>query len=111
MCDEYGLTNEVWFLYLAQLANPEVNPAIENEFNYAFVKSLLDLDKIIKNEDFLLNTRTVKYILNAPAEEAKTFLMYQRQKFLETLYHSAIGNSYHLIPEYEQNLSFLKTLI
>lgn len=111
MYDQYQMDNESYFLYYAMLNNNDIHPAIENELNYAYVKSLLHLDKIIKNEDFLLNTRTVKYMLNAPHDEFVHFINYQRQSLVNTVYHSAIGNSYHLIEDYSKNLNYLKTLI
>lgn len=111
MYQNYGLTNSHHFLYYAVLANPDIHPNIENRLNYAFVKSLLDLDKIIKNEDFLLNTRTVKYMLNAPFEDFVPFINYQRHSLAQTVYHSAIGNSYHLIEDYATNFNYLKKLL
>lgn len=100
-----------YFLYFAELANPHANPAIENTLNYFYVKNLVCLDKIIKNEAFILNTRVVKYILNAAMDECATFLNYQTNSFLHTLYHAAIGNRYHKIPEYTHNLNYLKYLV
>lgn len=111
MISDCNLEHEYLFLYYAQLANIEVHPKIENDLNYAFVKSLLDLDKIIKNDHFLLNTRVVKYILNSPFEEFKNFINYQSKKFVNTVYHSAMGNSYHLIDNYKTNFTYLKTMI
>jgi hypothetical protein len=112
MYQQYNLENDHFFIYFAELINSQIHPSIENDLNFAYVKNLKDLDKIIKNENFLLNTRTVKYILNYHDKlEVRTFLDYQKQSFINTLYHQAIGNSYHLIPEYKTNLSYLKTLI
>ncbi len=99
------------FLYYAELTNQDIPPQIENQLNYAYVKTLKHLDKIIKNGEFLLNTRTVKYILSYKSSDCKEFLDYQELKFLKTLYHEAIGNSYHLIPEYKVNLYYIKQLI
>ena len=100
-----------YFLYFAELINQEENPNIENYLNYFSLKHLIDLDRIIKNENFLLNTRVVKYILDSPHEEAKTFFHYQKFNFLHTLYHAAIGNSYHLIPDYQPNFNYLEQFI
>lgn len=102
---------EYMFLYFAKLTNPHTCPTIENELNYAKVDSLSDVWDIIEQDDFLFNTRVVKYILNAGTEEAEKFLSSQKRGFLDTLYHLAIGNSYHLIPEYEKNLSIVKDLL
>lgn len=111
MMDRLKLKNDFVFIYFGQLVSKEIHPNIENILNYAFVKGLLDLDKIIKNEDFLLNTRVVKYILNSPETEFQTFIQYQKQVFVQTLYHQAIGNSYHLIEEYRPNLTYIQKLL
>ena len=111
MIEQYGLDNDCIFGYFATLENQEVDPTIENYLNYYCVKSLLDVDKIIKNDSFIFNTRVVKYILNYNHEECKVFCQYQSSKFLNNLYHLALGNSYHTIPEYQQNLNFIKSLI
>lgn len=100
-----------YFLYYAELTNSEANPNIENYLNYFYVKDLVCLDKLIKNEPFLLNTRVIKYILNSSQQECKAFLNYQKPIFLETLYHQAIGNGYHKIEDYKLNLFYLKNLI
>ena len=68
------------------LAEESANPTIENDLNYASVENLIDLNTIIANEPFALNTRMLKYILHAPHEECKNFLIYQKDTFLHTLY-------------------------
>ncbi len=105
------LEEQDYFLYFAELVNNNIHPKIENQLNYAYVKSLLDLDKIIKNENFLLNTRVVKYILNADYNEFKQFINYQPMRLTENIYHQAIGNCYHKIPAYKRNFNYIKKLI
>lgn len=111
MADEYDLHNEMMFLYFAELANKEIHPNIENQLNYAFVKNLLDLDKIIKNDSFLLNTRVVKFILGAKFDEFSIFIQYQSIKLVQNIYHQAIGNGYLSIPDYKQNLEYIGKLL
>lgn len=111
MADKYGLENNMIFAYYAQLCNPEIHPDIENQLNYAFVKNLLDLDKIIKNDTFLLNTRVVKFILNSDPNEFNTFIQYQSIKLVQNIYHQAIGNGYHLIDDYKSNLDYISSLL
>jgi hypothetical protein len=106
-----NITNRIVFCYFAQLYRQSTNPTIENYLNYYAVRSLLDLDKIIKNDEFIFNTRNVKYILNAPHVECVNFLEYQRHSFIETLYHNAIGNSYHLEEKFKMNFQYLEYLI
>jgi len=109
---ENNITNDHVFLYFAELSDSAIDPKVENYLNYAFVKNLLFLDKIIKNENFLPNTRVVKYILNYKEEFGfNMFVMYRARKVLANLYHLAIGNGYHLIPDYQKNLQFIKDLL
>lgn len=113
MLSDFGLdkSDDNYFLYFAEMMDTTTNPKIENFLNYYFVKDLLCIDKIIKSGAFLFNTRVVKYILNANQEECKSFLDYQNPVFLRTLYHEAIGNSYHKIENYQNNLFYLKSII
>lgn len=110
MLEQYGIEEECMFLYYGELANKDIHPNIENYLNYAFVKDLSSLDTIIGDQDrgFLFNTRTVKYILNSDNQEFKDFMNKQTLQFLHSLYHLAIGNSYHLIDDYKENFQTLK---
>lgn len=109
--EQYDVKERCIYLYFAQLDNPHVCPRIENKLNYYVVKQLNDLAQIILNENFIPNTRVVKFMLNRPLQEFQNFITYQSDKFRSTIYHLAIGNSYHLIPEYKNNLLYLKKLI
>jgi hypothetical protein len=102
---------EPYFIYYAELIDEKTDPSIENYLNYYFVKNLVDLDKILKNEEYIINTRVVKYILDSDPVECKTFAQYQKYSLLHTVYHYAIGNSYHLIPDYQKNLQMIKELL
>jgi hypothetical protein len=111
MVDRLKLNCDYMYLYYAKLDNPETQPQIENFLNYYAIKDLLDINKIIKDEDFIYNTRVVKYILNASHDQCKPFLDYQSSTFKSTLYRYAIGNGYHKMPEFEKNLKYLRKLI
>ena len=110
MINEYNLDIEFIFLYYAALTDSVTHPQIENYLNYAFVKNLANIDEIIHNEKegFLLNTRTVKYILNSNSAEFIQFIDLQNIHFSSNLFHQAIGNSYHLIDSYKPNLLLLQ---
>jgi len=99
------------FIYFAELANPNVDPKVENTLNYYFVKDLYSLDKVIKNEDWIPNTRVVKYIFKRDNEQFDTFIQFQPLKVLQTIYHLAIGNSYHLMPEYNENITKVRKIL
>ena len=117
MIQDYNLECDYLFLYYAELNNKDINPNIENELNYAFVSAnptvgLPIISKIIRSTNgFLLNTRTVKYILGSNWRDFEPFIQYQSDNFLNNLYHQAIGNSYHLDEHYEYNLSVLKNYL
>jgi len=111
MLEQYNVECDGMFLYFAELANKNIHPKIENDLNFAYVKDLYTLDKVIKNESFLFNTRVVKFMLNAPASEFSTFINFQKEAFLQTFIHLAIGNSYHTIPDYHFNFTTLKNYL
>ena len=111
MLKEYHLENETHLLYFAELINRNIHPNIENFLNYYHVKSIFDLDDIIKNERFSINTRIVKYLLNSEPNLFQIFIQNHSNSFLELLYNMAIGNSYHTIEAYQENLKILRTQI
>jgi PRTase ComF-like len=111
MIADYGLTNHCFLLYFAELTNQAVHPSIENQLNYFSVKSITDLDVIIKSERFTFNTRIVKYILNNDPAAFTAFIRQQQPAFINMLYNLALGNSYHTIDVYMVNLGILKQLI
>ena len=74
-------------------------------------KNRLAKDDIIKNERFSINTRIVKFILNSEPNSFKIFIQNHSDSFLELLYNMAIGNSYHTIEAYQENLNLLRLQI
>ena len=108
MVKEYALTNEIFLLYFAELVNKEIHPNIENFLNYHCVKSIFDLENIIQSDSFFINTRIVKYILNYEFSPFCIFLLNQSDEFINQLYDMALGNGYHTIENYTQNLNFIK---
>lgn len=112
MLKKYGIDNgHNYFLYFAELLSETTNPKIENYLNYYYVKNLVRLNKIIENHDFQMNTRVVKYILDAPMSDCAYFLNYQSDTVLQTLYHNAIGNEYNNIDAYKTNFLFLEAKV
>ena len=111
MAKEYGLKNDMFMLYFAELANKEIHPNIENFLNYHCVKSVFDLHDIINDGNFRFNTRIVKYILNCDFNSFVTFLEGQDKNFISSLYNLALGNSYHEIESYAENFNFLKNYL
>ena len=105
LLEREGITNEVIFIYIAQYLGD--NPTIEHNLNHYSVKTLVDINSIIRDEEFIFNTRVVKYILKFPVEEFYTFISYQSQIFKETLLHLSILNAYHKNEKYSTNINVL----
>ena len=108
MINQYSLDNEIYMLYFAELANPEIHPNIENYLNYHDVKSIFDLDSIINGDNFCINTRIVKFILNYEHGSFCVFLQNKSRQFVTELYNMALGNSYHTMDSYALNLNYIK---
>jgi hypothetical protein len=111
MLNQYDLTNTCYLLYFAELTNKSIPPNIENTLNYAYVKSLDEIDAIIKNEQFSFNTRVVKLMLNAQDYLFDHFIEKQNIQFIRNLYYQAIGNEYFKFSKYLRNLTQLKKII
>lgn len=111
MVKEYGLTNNIFMLYFAELINDDIHPNIENYLNYHQIKNVSDLDLIVKSGYFCFNTRIVKYILNCDFNSFQSFLEQQSDEFVQSLYNLSLGNSYHTIDSYAENFNFLKNQI
>jgi len=111
MAREYNLNNEVYLIYFAELVNAEIPPSFENYLNYYQVKTIFDLNPIIDSAGFFINTRIVKYILNAVEKDLSAFIPQQNPAFIGLLYDMAIGNGYHTMPAYAANLNLIKTTI
>ncbi|MET0394580.1 MAG: phosphoribosyltransferase family protein [Chitinophagaceae bacterium] len=111
MIGEYELDNPVVMLYFAELVNHSIHPSIENQLNYSYVKSIFDLNEIIKSGHFFINTRIVKYILNYEFDGFRIFMQDQPESFADTLYNMAIGNGYHTIEAYARNLDYIKNYL
>lgn len=108
MVQEYDLTNDMYMLYFAELVNGDIHPNIENHLNYFFVKSIFNLQEIVQHEQFVFNTRLVKYMLNYEHEAFLIFIQEQKDSFISELYDRAIGNGYHTIEAYQHNLRVIK---
>lgn len=111
MAREYGLKNEIHMLYFAELVNKNIHPKVENLLNYHQIKSIFDLEEIINSNNFCFNTRIVKYILNTPTSSFTIFLEQRSSDFINQLYDLSLGNNYHTIEAYAQNLLLIKDYI
>jgi len=108
MAEQYELQNRMFLLYFAELVNGAIHPNVENYLNYYSVKSIFDLEPIIRSGHFFINTRIVKYLLNYEPSAFRVFMDGQGEAFLNTVYDMAIGNGYHTIEAYRGNLNHIK---
>ena len=104
-----GIKNETIFIYIAEyLGN---NPQIEHQLNHKKVNNLRDINDIIRNEEFIFNTRVVKFILKQDIENFVNFISYQSKTFQETLFSLSILNDYHRNEKYRINFEILKNIL
>jgi len=111
MVKEFKLQNKCYYLYFASVEDPTIDASFENELNLHSIHSLLDIAKIIRNDEFAFNTRVTKYILQSNPEDFKVFVEYQTTGFLDRLLHYAIGNSYHLSDLMSENFQYLSNFL
>lgn len=106
MIEEEGIENEVLLMYMFEYTGDR--PSIEHDLNHKSVNNLIDVNDIIRNDEFIFNTRVVKYILNSPISEFVNFITYQSDTFRETLLKHSILNGYHMVDQYKMNFNILK---
>lgn len=111
MISSYALENDYYLLYFAELVNHEIHPNIENYLNYYAVKTIFDLNQVVNEPTFVINTRFVKYILIYNHEDFIKFILDKDSDFVQLVYFMALGNSYHTIEEYKKNLHYLKNIL
>lgn len=109
LLDRKKILNDCIFVYLYEYTGDR--PAIEHDLNHHSVNNLKDVNKIIVNDEFIFNTRVIKYILRADIEEFVSFITYQSDSFLETLYTFSVLNEHHKNPKYTNNFGILHNLL
>ena len=82
----------------------ELDPKIENHFNYFAIKTPTDLIELMKSERFAFNTRIIKYILLLPEAECEKIYKAITETQRKEIFEWAISNNYHQIAEYRTNL-------
>lgn len=98
------------FLFYAELIGAE-DPKIEGFLNRRAINGLKDINEIIREDEFIFNTRVVKFILQHDSADFINFIEFQSQKFNETLLHYSIGNEYFKEPMFEANILTLQKYI
>ena len=109
LLDRKKVLNDCIFVYLYEYTGDR--PSIEHDLNHFSVNNLKDVNRIIVNDEFIFNTRVIKYILRADIEEFVSFITYQSDTFLETLYTFSVLNEHHKNPKYTVNFGILHNLL
>lgn len=107
LIEDNAIEGNFFFLYFAELRNDTVHPRYENYLNYHFVKGHQQLIELLASGDFVFNTRVIKYILSLPETELLDLLENSTPAQQAELVDWAIGNNYHLMPEYKQHLDLV----
>lgn len=110
MVERLNIDCECIFLYYVRVQGT-INPEIESTLNHFTVKTLLDLDNIIKNDEYIHNTRNTKFILSSKKEEFVQFIHYQKKDFRRNLYAGSLSNGYNREESFKENISYLKGLL
>ncbi len=82
---------------------------IESRLNNAEVKNLSDFHNMGLQYGVVFNVRNIRLILTS--KDFNTFIDHTSFDFKQDLYDWCIGNHFHLVPLYEKQIKFLKTLI
>lgn len=109
--DQYNVEGNFAFIYFAELINKDINPTIENYYNYFYVKDVPSLASVINAPSFVFNTRTVKYILKLEHPQLLHLLELIGQEKLPQLFELAVSNNYHTINDYKTNLYYINQCI
>ncbi|UIK01169.1 phosphoribosyltransferase family protein (plasmid) [Rhizobium leguminosarum] len=107
---EQQLKNKTFFLYFARYTGDR--PNIESEINFAAVKSIKDLNRIVVEPNHHMTARKIKYILSAaPSELYHDFLRFRSYRYLRALYFNCLNEGYYKIKEYETNIALIRNVI
>lgn len=99
-----NIEGEFMFVYFAELTNKTISPTFENYLNYYYVKGNEEIIKILNTKNVKYNTRCIKYLLNEQ-NSIKSLILEVQKSTLQNLVDYAIGNNYHLMDEYKNNLN------
>lgn len=108
---QYDIKGEFIFVYFAELINKNINPKIENHFNYYSIKTIDDIIEIINSKYFQFNTRITKYLLLLETNNFDFLCKNINRKKKQEILNLAISNNYHKIKEYINNIKKLKNEI
>lgn len=100
-----------FFVYYALLANKDIAAQFENHLNYFEVNDIQKISGLFKDDDFVMNTRVIKYILKGDSADVKWLMQHAPADRIKELVTYAIGNNYHLMDDYKTNLTSITETI
>ncbi len=83
----------------------KIAPHFENYLNYHEVDNIDKIAALFNEGHFVMNTRVIKYILKSNAPDVALILERAPATRLTELVAYAIGNNYHLMDDYKNNLN------
>lgn len=100
-------------VYYAELEEtPDMDPAIESLLNSEFIKSPMDLIKLIaKDSDYRVIVRSLKMILAAEPDMLSSILEMIPSKCLDEMYDLCLGEGYYKNISYATNFSILQKAV
>jgi predicted DNA-binding protein len=114
MLDFYVLEDleAYYFLFYAVLNQThDIDPTIESKLNRWQIKDLNPVLKLIKKDDFTINTRVLKFILASQHIDFKEFIDKLDILLIKKIYFAALSNGYADFTELTQNFLYLKYCI
>lgn len=100
-----------YFLYYAKLNNDAVSATFEGELNYAEIRDIKGIKKLVETDEIEYIIRTVRYILQSNEQDFYDFLRNRSLSEKETIYFSAICEGYDTHPKYRDNMQRLKMIL
>lgn len=105
--DKAGRNNRSFFLYYGQ-ALPGVAPETEAALNFSGMKSLHEYLKLMEEPNHHTIVRPIKYILSRDPGELDVVLTQMKTGRLHELYHGALGEGYHKLPNYQKTFQMVR---
>jgi hypothetical protein len=115
LLDSNKINTNSFFLYFSILDNSSICPTIENYLNYSFIDEFNKLIDLIISDDYLITTRSTKYILSQKKENLEmlisSLITKNKFKIIKEIVTMSYSNEYNKIEAYQQNLHHLKLYI
>lgn len=85
------------------------NPSIEHDLNHGLIQGATDLLPAIKNDNFDLNIRTLKMILDEQPADLEAFISACPDSLVQQLYRDATNTGVAFVEHYKTSVAMLKS--